>query len=277
MNCLIIVFIDSLLFLFIANRLLIEWIFCQRESMKALHDIITSIESKISSNSSRRNSKTLQSLVVGISCPNGICLSPSFVEKLYDHYYYSPPFDELKVTRTHTAFPLPVTVGCQWQQLPSVSKFSRHKKSFENIQQLRIITTCRDWSPLPGPLSAKMEESFRKDPLNTRLIIGDVHVDFVEGSLFNKSTGQKSFIRCFTELPQAYVTVRELHDTTSYQSSIRGFEAAGILPYSIHPLTGEAIFLVGQLTYDGGTWCDFGGLKSKYILRYLLNALCDVF
>ena len=232
--------------------------------MKVLHEIVTLIDNKISSSSSRRYSKSLQSLIVGISCCDGICQSPCFVEKLYDHYYSFPPFEGLKITRTHTALPLPSAHGYQWQQLPSVTKFSRHKKSFQNTQQLKVLTTSNDWSPLPPLLNTQLEESFNKDPLDTKLIIGDVHVDFVEGSLYSKTTGQKSYIRCLSEPPQVSVTVRDLSDTSSYQSSSKGFEAAGILPYSVHPKTGEAIFLVGQLTYDGGSWSDFGGLKSKF-------------
>lgn len=236
--------------------------------MKTLHDIITSIGSKLTSKhlpTARSSSTRSLTLIVGISCSTGTCLSPCFVERLYDHYTTFPPYDTMKVTRSHLNA-LSESNSYQWQQLPSGSKFCRRRNELENKQHLKQFISSRDWSPLPAPLNIRLEETYLKNPLNTNVIIGDVQIDFVDGSLFNKSTGQKSFLRCITQPTQASFTIRELTND-DYKLCCKKYEAAGILPYSVHPVTGEAIFLVGQLTYDGGCWCDFGGLKSRHRFR----------
>ena len=246
---------------------MIEWVFSSRDAMRKLHSIITSINNELSQKSAMPSpDQTTQpkALIVGISYNNGTCLSPCFVEKLYDHFSLYPPFDGFRVKRTHLQANQPISDINQllWQQLPCSSKYSRCQKEFDNTQQIRVLITSRDWSPVPAVLNAQLEQSFSQNPLNTNAVLGDVVVDFVSGYMYNKSTGQRSFLRCSINPSQATVIVRHLtHE--SYKPFWKSYVAAGILPYSIHPVSGEAIFLVGKLTYDGGTWCDFGGLRSR--------------
>ena len=259
---------------------MIEWVFSQREALKELYNIITSVNEKIQPKNKRVNPTNFipasKTLIVGITCVNGYELSPCFVELLYNHYITNPPIDLLIVKRNHlNALNLShlKPEKLVWQQLPTGSLYSR-KKNFDNSQQINLLTSSRDWSDIPFDLNTKLETAFTKDPFGNNVQIGDVIIDFEGGYIHTKTTGQRSFLRC-TLLPvQAEVKVRSISHT-SYKLFIKSYEAAGILPYSFHPVSREPIFLVGRITYGGATWCDFGGLKTRYrVVRYVCMYVC---
>ena len=84
---------------------MIEWVFSQREALKELYNIITSVNEKIQPKNKRVNPTNFipasKTLIVGITCVNGYELSPCFVELLYNHYITNPPIDLLIVKRNH--------------------------------------------------------------------------------------------------------------------------------------------------------------------------------
>lgn len=247
-------------------RLMIDWVYSHREAMKELHTILTGINDKLSQcKKSKGKSTRSKTVIVGLSCST--CLSICFVEKLYDYFSAFPPSDNFKVTRNHLNEPHKSTDEINWEHLPYIKKYYRQASELDNRKYVNSLTTSKDWQRLPPVLSVSLEETFLKNPLSANSKIGEVQVDFVSGTLYNKTTGQKSYIRCSTQVKGMSISVRELKHET-YKQYVSNYEAAGILPYSVHPLTGEAIFLVGKLTYDGGSWCDFGGLKSRHIFRY---------
>jgi 8-oxo-dGTP pyrophosphatase MutT (NUDIX family) len=243
---------------------MIEWVFCHVESMKKLHSIITTISNEISSKKPKGSSTRSITLIVGLSSGTGSCLSSCFVEKLYDYFDTFPPSDGFRVKRNHLHNDTPPS-AVQWEQLPYQHSLNYHRHVKDSIK-IKSLTTSKDWSPLPLILNDSLEVAYREYPLSTNVVIDDNNVDFVSGTFYNKKTGQKSFIRCTVQPEHLIVEVRDLvHET--YKPFVKSYEAAGILPYSVHPVTGEAIFLIGKLTYDGGTWCDFGGLVSNFRFR----------
>ena len=241
---------------------MIEWMFSQREATKELYNSVKAINDKLLAKKSKGNT----ALMIGLSCSDGTCLSPCFVEKLYDYFNAFPPLDNFRVVRNHLYdYHSHHPNDIRWEHLPFGSKFFQRHNELETIQQVKLLTKSRDWCAIPPLLNSSIEEAYLKNPFSCSIKINDVQIDFVSGTLYNKTTGQKSYIRC-SHYNKSHIDVKEISHEV-YKQYCRSYEAAGILPYTIHPVTGEAIFLVGKLTYDGGSWSDFGGLKSRHIFR----------
>ena len=245
--------------------------------MKELYKIVTSLDTALVQDAEENRSPdrgqdsraeasgTPKKKIVGVACGDGLVLSPCFVEKLYDHYQTSPPVDQLVVKRLHMqtdAVKVP-RERLKWQQLSCGSSRSRKKTEFDNIQQLKVLTTSRDWLDLPVDLSDSIEDAYSKDPLSNSTKIGGVVIDFESGHTTTLQTQQISYLRC-SVVPKSYSVQARAIGHKQYKVFVSCFEAAGILPYSVHPVTGEAVFLIGRITYGSWTWCDFGGLKMRY-------------
>lgn len=259
---------------------MIEWLFAQREALKELSVIVKSLDQELDKLSlslrdhAHNKDHTLHSkvtgilkkVIIGISCDDEYELSPCFVEKLYDHYKSTPPIDNLLfVKRQHTR---PESILIQkerlkWQQFPGSSSSLKRKTESDRVKQIKHVTTSKEWLDIPQELSASIENAFDKDPLQCNVKIENIVVDFESGILTSILTKQVTLLRC-TLTPRDYtINVRAINHRI-YKGFVRSYEAAGILPYSVHPVTGEAVFLLGRLTYDRSTWCDFGGMKSRY-------------
>ena len=242
---------------------MIDWLFSHREALKELYNIVTFINKTIEKSSSK---VSLNMMEIAISCEDGFELSPCYVEKLYDHYKTNPPIDNLLLVKREHVMPdnkqIP-TRRLKWQQYSGSTLLYRRRTENDSIQQIKSVTTSREWFDMPQELSANIEEAYNKDPLSNNARLNSAVVDFESGHMTLLLTKQTALIRCSVTPKDYKVKVRAINHQV-YKMFIHSFDAAGILPYSVHPVTGEAVFLVGRLTYGGGTWCDFGGLKTRY-------------
>lgn len=258
---------------------MIEWIFAQRETLKELSVIVKSLDQELDKLSPAKDhapnkdhilyskiTGVLRKVIVGISCDDGYELSPCFVEKLYDHYKSAPPIDNLLIVKRQHTMPesrLLQKERLKWQQYPGNSSSLRRKSESEHVKQIKHVTNSKEWVDMPQELSTSIEHAFERDPLQCSVKIENIVVDFESGMITSILTKQVTLLRC-TLTPRDYtVNVRAINHQI-YKGFVRSYEAAGILPYSVHPVTGEAVFLLGRLTYDRSTWCDFGGMKSRY-------------
>ena len=229
-----------------------------QDIVKQINKILAQAEKKVEHN----GDSTAASLHVAVTCSTGCKLSPCFVEKLYEHYTSSPPTDHMTVTRDHPILlhhlkgsaPLPPV----WQYCP----FRHHQAHFSNVRQLKqLVCSSTLWVDFPDDTNFLLEASFKRDPLSSSARAGDLLVSFHGGTVHSKTKGQQSLIRCTARESKFTVVTRHLQHE-QYKPFVKSFIAAGILPYSVHPVSGEAIFLMGKITYSTCTWCDFGGIKS---------------
>lgn len=198
---------------------------------------------------------------VGVVCKNGAQLGPSFVEKLYEHFSCgSIVVEGLRVSRHHCDA-LKGDWGCSkdilWQVLcVPVDRVTVHfGQVFDSRMWLNFDPTANNMS----------EQQFQKDPFNSSVNFTDMVLDFESGTVYNTERRKTYYIRCST-ISRSKANCWFL-TSDGYRSAHRSFRAAGIQPYSVHPVTGEAIFLLGRITYGTQDWCDFGGLKSSH--RYV--------
>ena len=244
---------------------MIEWVLSFPESKRLLKMMvgeITSAVKKCNSSGSKSNagkskprSRTLR---VGIVCCNGTQLSPSFVEKLYEHFSCGPAIVEgLKVTRHHWDALKGAWGRCKdivWQVscIPVRAKLTSH---FDDVFNSRM------WINFDPVANSTSEQQFRKDPFNSNVDFTDMVLNFESGTAYSSERKKTYFIRC-SLVPQSKANYWFLTND-GYKSAHCSFQAAGIQPYSVHPVTGEAVFLLGRITYGTCDWCDFGGLKSS--------------
>ena len=260
---------------------MIEWLFSHREAMKELYIIITALNRAIEDltvpptrpSSPFKARGDLQKIIIGLSCEDGCELSPCFVEKLYDHYKTNPPSDQLILVKRQHTQPENKRIPkerLKWQHYPGSTLLFRQRTESDSLKQVKSLTTSREWFDLPQELSDAIEEAYNKDPLANEVKITGVVLDMESGHMTATQTKQTTYIRC-TMVPKDYTIKVKAINHRVYKLVIRSYEAAGILPYSVHPITGEAVFLLGRLTYGGGTWCDFGGLKTKFkVIKYVV-------
>ena len=246
-----------------------EWIVHHRGVVTIVHSIMMKIDSAIVDLERRLESHQLkrsgECIIVAVTCSTGRSLSPCIVECLHNHYSKAPPIDNLVATAEHLValwVPSDSRHSLIWQQLPMLSRSHHFSGTFHILQSVR----SRDWVNVPVETSMLVEEAFQKNPLSSNIRVKDLVVDFRNGSLYSKATSQRSLLRCSLPSQQCTVTVRFLYHTT-YKPFVASFKSAGILPYSFHPVSGKAVFLIGHMTYGSHTWCDFGGLKSTGIFR----------
>ena len=253
-------------------RMMMEWMIHHKEVVTVVHSIMMEIDSAIVDLErrleSRRWKRSGEGVTVAVTCSTGRSLSPCIVECLHDHYSKAPPIDNLVVTAEHLValcVPSDSRHRLIWQQFPMLSGFNPlrvHRGVFHILQCVR----SPDWVNLPVETSMLVEEAFQKNPLSSNIRVKDLVVDFRNGTLYSKTTSQQSLLRCSLPSQHCAVTVRFLYDKT-YKLFVANFKSAGILPYSFHPVSGEAVFLIGHMTYGSHTWCDFGGLKSMGVFR----------
>lgn len=250
---------------------MIEWVVSFPESKRLFKTMVDEISSAIlKSNTSGSRTKAKVHIVrVGIVCSNGAQLSPSFVEKLHEHFSSGPTTVEgLIVTRQHWDALKREWGRCKnivWQ----VSCVTVHHKVASHFER---VFDPRMWLNFDPTANTATEQEFQRDPFNSSLDFTDMVLDFESGTAYSSERRKTYYIRC-SVIPQSKANCWFL-TSDGYKSACRSFQAAGIQPYSVHPSTGEAVFLLGRITYGTCDWCDFGGLKS---FRYIHTPLtCDV-
>ena len=228
------------------------------ESKKLLKRIVDDVTGTLRKPRSDCAAKSKSATVrVVVLCSNGAQLSPCFVEKLYEHFISEPPVvPGLSVSRRHRDA-LRGAWGSSRHSLWQVSCVPVHGKVASHFTE---VFQSKMWLNFDPTANTKTEAQFRKDPFTSSVDFTDMVLDLESGTAYRKAEKKTYYIRC-SDVSQPKANVWEL-SSIGYKSVARSFRAAGIQPYSVHPVTGEAVFLLGRLTYDQLVWCDFGGLKS---------------
>ena len=212
-------------------------------------------------------------LLVGIVCHNGVHHSPCFVEKLRDMYQRDRTYNKLLVIQTQ-----------HWD----ISSKSHGKKQFvwqrtkiptRYVRDIEVFTNARVWVSLDVQVGSECEQVFLQDPYCSVLPDEVNVVDFESGTLFDKAK-RKSYLIRSTNIKHGLLKNRSppincrFVGNEAYKKAVKRYDAAGILFYSVHPVTGEAVFLLGHMTYSCESWCDFGGLKSWRKFKYVYVIIC---
>ena len=264
---------------------MIDWFFtaCQGTSeelekmISSISDLITrriEFDSTIKRSTDQAKSKEAEPRLcirVGVVCHNGAHLSVCFVERLYDHFSIcGGRFSRLSVVREHwdaTNGRWGKNEDFVWQQ--SIVPF-KYPTSLKDLLKPSM------WKSLQPGVASELEEEFRRNPLNSRNIeIGGYIFNFHDGTMYDKRKKQSYRIRCTVlEGSSEKITCRSLNHE-QYMSLAKHYRGAGILFYSVHPESGEAVFLLGHITYCYSDWCDFGGLKNaREVPRYTAAREC---
>ena len=198
-------------------------------------------------------------LLVGIVCPDGRHYSPCFVEKLYERFQGDKTLNKQLIIQSH-----------HWDITSHSSRKKEHyvwyktKVSSKQVRHIEILTNNRLWVSLDEHTSRLLELAFREDHYCSSVPNSIYVVDFSTGTLFDKQRRSYFYVRSALNPPnkiQFHVKCRWVGGE-GYKGAVKRYDAAGILFYSVHPETGEALFLLGHMTYGTYSWCDFGGLKS---------------
>lgn len=201
-------------------------------------------------------------LLVGITCHNGVHHSPCFVEKLRETYQQDRTYNKLLVIQTQHWDISSKSNGKNqhfvWQRTKIPTKY---------VRDIQVFTNARVWISLDAQDSIVCEHAFLQDPYCSVLPDKLNVVDFESGALFDKAKGKSYLVRS-TNIQHGLlknrtppVSCRFVGDE-AYKKAVKRYDAAGILFYSVHPVTGEAVFLLGHMTYSCESWCDFGGLRN---------------
>ena len=254
-------------------RVMIEWLFSHYEAELLLKTMTTAINEAIKERStalaasSETSPSSTLSLRVAIGFQNGAQHSVCFVEKLYELYSFESPLDleqlvaptvdgiKVEVKRQHCE----ATEG-EW--LESKDAVWQHSQfPVTRIPHHRVLLFNRAWSNFPLESVRQIEAAFLKNPFSAGVDIGKHIINFDRGTLFNKKSEEEFRIR--STIPSSDEKVHSSwlqHE--EYSQLHKSYTSAGILFYSVHPRTGEAVFLLGHMTYGAMAWCDFGGLKK---------------
>lgn len=252
--------------------MLAEWLFTIPVIYNELQKMIKIINQELlkcvpdsSAESSDKDDTILRPVVcVSVTCIDGTQVSPCYVEKLYEMYRHNPPVKDLTVKREHTH---PVFKNASlgerkefvWQRTTLAMKYLSSR--------MDNLTNHRWWTPFPMHLLSAIEEGFKRDPFNNKLEIpyskngGKYVLNFETGEVYSNHDQALYRIRCVISDFDDMFTC-DLLTGTSYKPFSKSFDAAGMLFYSAHPVTGEPVFLLGHMTYGSLSWCDFGGLKK---------------
>ena len=252
---------------------MIDWLYSHRPAENILKEMITSINKtlKLKAASSVSSSckgqvaapPTARQLLVAVACQTGAQHSVCFVEKLYQKYSFENPLEleddiRVEVKREHRE----ATKG-EW--LDTKDAVWQHSKiSCKHLINNKNLLLNRSWSNFPNKSMCQIEDVFRQDPYTTKLDIGKHVIDFERGIAYNKRSRDEFRIRSAIPSLEGKVKSSWMQDGGQKQF----FCGAGILFYSVHPWTGEAVFLLGHMTYSSMSWCDFGGMKNY---RYIHN------
>ena len=233
----------------------------KRLFQKMVDEISAAVRRSTSSGSRLNESKSkIKSTIirVGVVCKNGAQISPSFVEKLYEHFSCGPVVIEGLKVRRHHCDALKRDWGHSKDILWQVSCVPVHDRVTVHFGQVFDSKMWLNFDPTANSMS---EQQFQKDPFDSSVNITDMVLDFGSGTAYSTKRRKTYYIRCST-ISQSKANCWFL-TSDGYKSAHRSFRAAGIQPYSVHPVTGEAVFLLGRITYGTEDWCDFGGLRSS--------------
>ena len=257
----------------LSHRLMIDWVFSFSESKRFFEKMRSDITSGLRKSNSKPNAgkSNAKSTIfrVGVVCESGTKLSPCFVERLYDHFKYGPVVVEgLAVTRHHWDA-LKGAWGRNKDVVWQVSCAPVHEKVASHFDDM---FSSRMWLNFDATANASTEEQFRKDPFNSNIEFTDMVLDFESGTAYRKEQKKTYYIRC-SHITRSKTNCWFLtHD--GYIIARSSYRAAGILPYSVHPVTGEPVFLLGKITYGNFDWCDFGGFKTLRSVGYNVCTPC---
>ena len=224
------------------------------------------VKATSSSFSKPEHSAPPSTLHVAIGCQNGAQHSVCFVEKLYEQYSFGAESllklvdgVKVKVKRRHCE----ATKG-EWLNTKD-AVWQHSQMSIKNLPTHKDLILNRSWSNFLTESTNQIEAAFCQDPYATKIDIGKHVVDFERGVVFNKRSRNEFRIR--SAVPSLEGKVRSSWVVQQDKGSKQFFCGAGILFYSVHPRTGEPVFLLGHMTYSAMAWCDFGGMKNY---RYTL-------
>ena len=198
---------------------------------------------------------------IGITCREGTRVSPCYVEKLYEEYSHRPPIRELLVKRDHLRIS-----PCKARE-PSEGKLFIWQRSIVpiNYRKFEDLTVDRLWTTFPFHMASAIEDGFKKDPFSQKFqLVQDFFsytFNFETGEMYDFRKNKTFRFRCTVSVIEDRITSKILGDV-SYKPYSKRYDAAGILFYSIHPVTAEPVFLLGHMTYSTECWCDFGGLRN---------------
>ena len=249
---------------------MIEWLCSHYEAEILLESMISEINETIkkwraSSSASpsskyQTSSQSTTTLLVAVACQTGAQHSICFVEKLYEKYSFESPLElegdiRVEVKREHREAikgEWPNTTDAIWQH----SRFPvRH------LLNRRDLVMNRVWSNFPLESTRLVEAGFHQDPFGKHFDIGKHIIDFERGVLLNKKSQEEFRIRSTIPRSEGRVQSSWFKDD-EYKVFHKSYSSAGILFYSVHPQTGEAVFLLGHMTYSTMSWCDFGGIRN---------------
>ena len=237
------------------TRTMISWLFGFAVAKNYLKKMISKVDELLSDGDKQEYSFVVQ-------CENGRQLSVAFVEKLYDHYCYeSDRRKNLLVTRTHrNAF-----TG-EWGKHKRFVWQRYHKSHMGNHVDTSISLSFHLWKACP---SDALEEAFQKDPYASEVALDNYVYNFQTGFVLQKS-GHQYRLRCTMVPDEAQFLSYKQLTVDSFKTTARQYYAAGMLPCATEPLSNETVCLLGKMTYETCTWCDFGGLRSRLKFWYVI-------
>ena len=257
---------------------MIEWLFSHYEAELLLKTITTAINeamkerlTTLSTDSSNKIGEKGPSsaLRVAIGCQNGAQHSVCFVEKLYEQYSFGAesPLElmdgvKVEVKKRHCE----ATKG-EW--LNTKDAVWQHSQfPVKRIPHHRVLLFNRAWSNFPLESVRQIEAAFLENPFTTGVDIGKHVINYERGILYNKLSEEEFRIRSI--IPSSVEKVHSLWlQDDEYSQLHKSYTSAGILFYSVHPQTGEAVFLLGHMTYGAMAWCDFGGIRKFVYVKHL--------
>ena len=178
------------------------------------------------------------------------------MEKLYEQYSFESPLEldgiKIEVKRRHYE----ATEG-EWLNTKD-AVWQHSQMSCKSVLSHKDLILNQSWCNFPPDSTSQTEAAFHQDPYATKVDIGKHIIDFERGIAFNKRSRDEYRIRSAIPSLEGKVRSSWVQDRGKKQF----YCGAGILFYSVHPRTGEAVFLLGHMTYSAMAWCDFGGMKD---------------
>ena len=237
---------------------MISWLFGLNPVKQYFKKMISRVDKLLASNGDGDGKQKKYSFIV--HCESGKQLSVAFVEKLYDYYCYESEYSKsVLVTRSHRdAF-----TG-QWGKNKRFVWQRYYKTTLSNrdrpmAMDHEISSSFHLWRLCP---SDAVEQAFQEDPYATKFTLDDYIYDFTAGLVLHKS-GHQYRLRC-TMIPDEdqFLSYKQL-TVDSFKAASRHYYAAGVLPCASDPHNNETVCLLGEMTYETCTWCDFGGLRGR--------------
>ena len=241
---------------------MIEWLFSHLPARARLKEVTSRIQKLLTVRATSSSSDTQKlalstTLRVAIGRQNGAQHSVCFLEKLYEQFLFESPLElggvKVEVKRIHSRATQEEWLNTRdvvWQHSQMSCKSSLHPKDLIENQS---------WSNFPSESHSLIEAAFRQDPNASQVDVGKHVIDFERGIVFNKRSRNEFKVRSAIPSFEGKVRSSWVHQGKGDEQFFCG---AGILFYSVHPQTGEAVFLLGHMTYGAMAWCDFGGMKN---------------